>query len=193
MHRLVELHALVVGDGAERRSRDIAGQDDDGDLPTELPLDLLGGFESVHPVGEVVIRQDQIGADAFLRDHPRRRNAVGGGRDTVALARQGQRQELTDLRIVLDDEDPAHVPTMRIRDAVHRDQTRGDVVREGDVDGEDRSPSGDGADTDAVPEQLPKTLHDRKAEPQTEAAFPRRISELMVLGEDGLEVALGDT
>ncbi len=42
LHRLVELHAVLTGNFAQRLRRDVAGQDDDGDLTVKLLAQSCG-------------------------------------------------------------------------------------------------------------------------------------------------------
>ena len=78
LHRLVELHAVLQRDAAQRVGRYVAGQNDDRDLAMQRLPQLRGDLKPVHAVGQIVVGEDEVGADRAARHQFQRRVAVGG-------------------------------------------------------------------------------------------------------------------
>ena len=101
----VELNAVVKGDVAQGLGRNVAGENDEGNLATELLPQFLTNLDSVHAVGQIVIGEDEIRSDRPADRQLQSGGTVDGRRGVIALFLQEELEVLAHFRIILDDQD----------------------------------------------------------------------------------------
>ena len=102
---LVEMNAVVKGDIAQGLGRNIAGENDEWNLPIELLPQFLRDLNAVHAVRQIVVGKDEIRSHRPARHHFQSGGTVDGGRDGISLFVQEQFEVLAHFRVVLDDQD----------------------------------------------------------------------------------------
>jgi len=107
LRRLVALNAAVPGDLSQSLGRDVAGQDDDRDLPTERLAQLRRDVEAVLAARQIVIGNQDIRANRSAGDQRQGVSALRGGRSPMAFVREEEVEHLADRRIVIDEQDRA--------------------------------------------------------------------------------------
>ena len=101
---LVALHAAPPSDLAHGVGRDVAGQNDSGNLAAEGFAHAGDDLEAGQAVWQTVIGDDKIGPYRPPRQR-QRLFAVRSGSSAITLACKEKIEHLTDRRIGLDDQD----------------------------------------------------------------------------------------
>ena len=107
LDELVELNAVVHGDVAQRLGRNIAGQNDAGNLSIEELAQAPRNLDPRHTIRQIVIGKDDVRRGRPARDPAQRARPVDRGRDAVAFVAHDRRQMAADFGIVLDHENMA--------------------------------------------------------------------------------------
>ena len=108
LHRLVELHTVLLRDIAQGVGRDVTGQNDDRDLAMKLFPQLRGDLEPVHAIRQIVVCEDEVRSD-----RPSRRPIPAPRCRQAPLPRDGPSslrtkfEKFAHFGIVLDDQDRA--------------------------------------------------------------------------------------
>ena len=137
LHRFAEVDASVQRDVPRGLARDVARQDDRGELAVQPRPESRGKRHAVHAVGQVVVRENEGGPIVSRIDQPKRRAAVDGGGHVIAFVAQEKPEQVAHFGVILDDE---HGPP-RGRGGIGRRWTQrgfggrgGGVTRQFDVD-----------------------------------------------------------
>src|ERR1700684_3585191 len=67
--RLVEMNAFLLRDIPQGFGRYIAGENNDRHRSTQFFLQFCGNLQSIHPVRQIVVGQDQVGSEHAVFDH----------------------------------------------------------------------------------------------------------------------------
>ena len=194
---LLQLPELFLGDQHLGRRRNVSGQDDHFHVRRDGPLQLQRQVETILPVGQVVVRNQQFGRNASLSRRQQRRVQIRRRRDRVAVLLQHDLEQLAQVRVILGQQ---YVRRQRRsafrRDRIGRRQTvtcmavgsRG----EGHLDGEHRSVSRRRAGIDPVAEHVGEALDNRQPEPHAFGRRPSPAVDLVILAEDVRQLLVVD-
>ena len=111
LDRLVELDAVVQRDIAQRVGRDVAGEDDEGNLAVQPRAQALRDFDAIQAVGQIVIGQHDIRRPDRAFQPLQRHAAVEDAGNVVTLVGQEKLKIFPHLGVVLDHEH--HAGTLR--------------------------------------------------------------------------------
>src|SRR5579872_1520830 len=106
-HRLVQLHAIVTRDIAQRACRYVAGQDNDGDATMKLRAQRLDNLEPIKTLRQIVVGKDEIRLDLVSRNEIERGDPVRRRRGMAALVLEQESEKVAHLGVILDDQDGA--------------------------------------------------------------------------------------
>jgi hypothetical protein len=128
-----------------------------------------GGVEPIDTAGEIVICDNEIGAEAFVRDEVERYIPIWRRHCAITLLFEEKFEEVANLWIVIYDQNRTCAGSVfsdfdTLARSVPFRPRRGIACRDRDLNGKDRALARFGGDTDLMAEKASQALHDRKTE-----------------------------
>ena len=114
------MNAVVKGDIAQGFNRNIAGENDEWNLPIELLAQFLRDLNAIQAVWQIVVRKDKIWSHRAARYRFQSSGTVDGRRDGISLFVEEQLEMLSNFRVVFNDQDRSGA-RRRLRRCVVRD------------------------------------------------------------------------